>query len=347
MKKTFYHPHTILDSISDLDERWLTKQLDEKPFDIHFQYLNMLKNIDKDFESGVYRSIQRLRQLDPNIRIGHILQRITKEQDLALNSVSSVTIKSKKSDEAAATSIVLTGLIYTPDTGETYDVSSHQEEESISEVNLDEGNGPVSDIDATSSTDTEEAGNESILQLDTIDIGDKEDIVEEANTVEDNSIAESAAIIGAGTLAIDAIDFEEDEEEEIVEQDEVVVKAVEDTVEEVVVVSHDAGYETLETEVIEAKTESIEEELEAPADQEAIAQHQASTSNFTDWLNSLPNFHSTGNTQTAEPTVISEPLAQLLVKQGHKADAISMYKQLMQKFPEKSSFFADQIENLK
>jgi len=45
--------------------------------------------------------------------------------------------------------------------------------------------------------------------------------------------------------------------------------------------------------------------------------------------------------------IISEPLAKILAEQGHKKKAKKMYKQLSLIFPEKSSYFASQIENLK
>jgi len=45
--------------------------------------------------------------------------------------------------------------------------------------------------------------------------------------------------------------------------------------------------------------------------------------------------------------VISETLARLLVKQGYKEKAIVMYERLCLAFPEKSAFFAAEIEKLK
>lgn len=45
--------------------------------------------------------------------------------------------------------------------------------------------------------------------------------------------------------------------------------------------------------------------------------------------------------------IVSETLAELLVKQENYAQAIEMYEQLILKYPEKSAFFALQIENLK
>jgi hypothetical protein len=50
---------------------------------------------------------------------------------------------------------------------------------------------------------------------------------------------------------------------------------------------------------------------------------------------------------TRSSSTISEPLAEILRTQGHFEDAKKMYGQLMQKFPEKSSYFAAKIEELK
>lgn len=44
---------------------------------------------------------------------------------------------------------------------------------------------------------------------------------------------------------------------------------------------------------------------------------------------------------------VSETFADLLASQGYKEKAIAMYEKLMEKYPEKSSFFAAKIEALK
>jgi hypothetical protein len=49
---------------------------------------------------------------------------------------------------------------------------------------------------------------------------------------------------------------------------------------------------------------------------------------------------------TKSPAIISEPLAELLANQGHFDDAKKMFEQLMQKYPEKSSYFAAKINLL-
>ncbi len=45
--------------------------------------------------------------------------------------------------------------------------------------------------------------------------------------------------------------------------------------------------------------------------------------------------------------IVSETLAKLLVRQGHKEDAIAMYEKLIQKYPQKETTFAAAIEKLK
>ncbi len=47
-----------------------------------------------------------------------------------------------------------------------------------------------------------------------------------------------------------------------------------------------------------------------------------------------------------EDEIVSEPLAKILADQGHTDKAIKMYKKLSLIFPEKSSFFASQIEKI-
>jgi hypothetical protein len=49
----------------------------------------------------------------------------------------------------------------------------------------------------------------------------------------------------------------------------------------------------------------------------------------------------------AQPALASESLAKILVKQGKKDRAIEIYEQLMVRQPEKSAYFADQIQQLK
>ncbi|HEX5112576.1 MAG TPA: hypothetical protein VFV79_07005 [Saprospiraceae bacterium] len=82
---------------------------------------------------------------------------------------------------------------------------------------------------------------------------------------------------------------------------------------------------------------------------------ESNLSPFTHWLKGLKGseyvhpYHddfALGHGQGASGEVISETYADLLAAQGYKDQAIAMYTQLKEKFPEKSSFFAAKIEAL-
>ncbi len=45
--------------------------------------------------------------------------------------------------------------------------------------------------------------------------------------------------------------------------------------------------------------------------------------------------------------IVSETLAEILVRQGKKEKAIEVYKKLIWKFPQKKAYFAAQIEDLR
>ena len=84
---------------------------------------------------------------------------------------------------------------------------------------------------------------------------------------------------------------------------------------------------------------------------------------FTDWINTVDGVEYISVEKSkkkkkkkqkkqfksleSKPEIASEPLAELLINQGHYSDAIDMYKQLSLKNPEKSSFFAAKIETIK
>jgi len=99
------------------------------------------------------------------------------------------------------------------------------------------------------------------------------------------------------------------------------------------------------------------EENSSRAEKAALSRAGEEThlSPFTNWLKGLRGseyvhpYHddyalSQGSEVSGEG--ISETFADLLAAQGHKDQAIAMYTQLMEKFPEKSRFFAAKIEAL-
>ena len=71
---------------------------------------------------------------------------------------------------------------------------------------------------------------------------------------------------------------------------------------------------------------------------------------FTAWLEGLKSLENESETEEdlelENKELASDALAQLLVSQGHVEKAIEMYRVLMLKNPQKSSFFAAQIEKL-
>ena len=82
---------------------------------------------------------------------------------------------------------------------------------------------------------------------------------------------------------------------------------------------------------------------------------ESNLSPFTHWLKGLKGseyihpYHddyALGHGQGGPGEVISETYADLLAAQGYKDQAIAMYTQLIEKFPEKSRFFAAKIEAL-
>ncbi len=75
-------------------------------------------------------------------------------------------------------------------------------------------------------------------------------------------------------------------------------------------------------------------------------------SDFTSWLQSLKPVKDAETKgmkklELTDSSIASSALAEILTEQGHIAEAIQMYELLILKNPEKSSFFAAQIEKLK
>ncbi len=84
---------------------------------------------------------------------------------------------------------------------------------------------------------------------------------------------------------------------------------------------------------------------------DSIALDDVQESEFTQWLSGLKSLDIDQEEETEielkEKALASTALAELLVSQGHYARAIEMYQVLMLKNPQKSSFFAAQIEKVK
>ncbi len=99
-------------------------------------------------------------------------------------------------------------------------------------------------------------------------------------------------------------------------------------------------------------------EKEAPAKSEKktssvpVLGDKEEESEFSNWLAGLQALEAESEDegtpiQLKEKALASEPLVELLVSQGHYRRAIEMYELLILKYPQKSSFFAAQIEKVK
>lgn len=110
-----------------------------------------------------------------------------------------------------------------------------------------------------------------------------------------------------------------------------------------------------EKKAVKKTTSSKKQKKTDKKDTTEVSDPVANISPFLKWLKSKPGseyVHPYDENQESDPQileqeeVISETLADLLASQGYKERAIAMYSRLMQKFPEKSRFFAAKIEGL-
>lgn len=100
--------------------------------------------------------------------------------------------------------------------------------------------------------------------------------------------------------------------------------------------------------VEEIATEAVEESAEPMA--EAASDTDIGLSDYSQWLLSIDGRSAEDeemdDDSEDDDEVVSEPLAKLLVTQGHIDKAVEMYRKLSLEYPEKSSYFAAQIEKI-
>ena len=123
---------------------------------------------------------------------------------------------------------------------------------------------------------------------------------------------------------LEPIRVEERKEEEIITEPKTIVEQ---------------GYKEVENLLIEDDISS-----------ESLSEEETELSSFAVWLQSLQRIEieeEGGEELELESEVASETLAEILHVQGYSNRAIEMYYQLQLKYPEKSSFFAAQIEKIK
>lgn len=104
-----------------------------------------------------------------------------------------------------------------------------------------------------------------------------------------------------------------------------------------------------------AKLAQEQEETQIQSEKEEIMTSEWTLSPYTRWLKNLSGSeyvhpYDDDFALAADPGMtkqgISETFADLLASQGHMRQAIDMYTRLMEKYPEKSSFFAAKIKAL-
>ncbi len=124
-------------------------------------------------------------------------------------------------------------------------------------------------------------------------------------------------------------------------------KIDESSVEDEMPMSEDISDEVQgEQAVTELALEDVQsEEFDSNLSEEDDVQ-QVGLSSFSQWLLELEQSDDEESDDDSEDGVISESLAKILESQGHTHKAVKMYNKLSLKYPEKSGYFAAQIEKI-
>jgi len=98
--------------------------------------------------------------------------------------------------------------------------------------------------------------------------------------------------------------------------------------------------------VNELEIENVEMERSDPNLSEEANELKVGLSSFSQWLLELEQNNDEESDEYSDDGVISESLAKILESQGHTHKAVKMYDKLSLKYPEKSGYFAAQIEKI-
>ncbi len=111
------------------------------------------------------------------------------------------------------------------------------------------------------------------------------------------------------------------------------------------------GYDNSEMEKVqeivkELEQDHVEMEGQRAAHSDPENQKQVGLSSFSQWLLELEQHTVEESEYDSDDGVISESLAKILESQGHTHKAAKMYEKLSLKYPEKSGYFAAQIDKI-
>ncbi len=292
---------------NDWDAAWIQYRLAKKPMDLVRNILLLVKGFYHDDKDTGFEAMKKVKILSNGPL--HISGLSTLFRSEAPEDVFEIEmIKLKKKKKKQNNSQeVILPLA---------DTQSHDQEQSIDEVDK-----------------LEKLLKEEVLELESIEVPDE--------------------VTSIQSPAVEAIETEEEKPADI--EEDVDATSQDETIFEI---------EELDID-LDTEPSFQEEAISDPVvdsdvmEQEALVSFEpVGPSPFTRWINQFSSekdpLHEkrmlqskVDNSIEHNQNIISASLAQILAEQGHITEAIDMFERLRLKFPEKSSYFATQIEKLK